>query len=267
MKKALYRQFIFQLLLISSLYSQVNFEEANSTTIFIKPSNREIHARVVSVASYGIILENGETISYKVISKIVTDNGKLLDTILTFVSNAVKSSSGNDFVLEMRDAVYEKPVTSDDRVLQDQVFTINFLSSRAENIELGFNFSPRIIKDVYFQISYTNGRHFNKYAYSLSAMSAGIGRKFELPIGEILLGINTGIKSLTVSTKKFLFPPLYSNMAEQVTYLELLYRNELVNNWINFSVGSKYYFSNVSVLGEKTKFSISIGLALKLSEL
>lgn len=267
MKKALLFQFIFQLLLISSIYSQVNFEEINSTKIFIKPSNREIHSRVVSVTSYGIILENDETVSYKVISKIVTDNEKLLNAVLTFVSNSGKSINGKEYILEMENAVYEKPVISDSRVLQDQVFTINFLSSRAENIELGFNFSPRIINDVYLQLSYTNGRHFNKYAYSLSAMSVGIGRKFKLPAGEILLGINSGIKSLTVSTKKFLFPPLYSNMAEQVTYLELLYRNELVYNWINFSVGSKYYFSNVSVLGEKTKFSISIGLALKLSEL
>ncbi|MDP3685062.1 MAG: hypothetical protein Q8S01_14135 [Ignavibacteria bacterium] len=267
MKKTLLLQFVFQLILACSIYSQINFEEANSTKIFIKPSEREIDSRVIAIASYGIVLENSETVSYRVISKIVTDNEKLLDTILTFVSNAAKSSAGNSFVLEMKDAVYEKHVASDNRVLQDQVFTINFLSSRAENIELAFGFSPRIITDIYFQMCYTNGRHFNKYAYSLSAMSAGIGRKFKLPSGEILLGINTGIKSLTVSTKKFLFPPLNSNEAEPVTYLEFLYRNELVDNWINFSVGSKYYLSNVSVLGDKTKFSISIGLALKLSEL
>ncbi|MDP1994283.1 MAG: hypothetical protein Q8K40_03460, partial [Ignavibacteria bacterium] len=159
MKKLLYILFIFQLILASSIYAQIKFDEANSTKIFIKPSNREIIARVVSVASYGIILENDETVSYKVISRIVTDNEKLLITILTFVSNSTKSTDGKEYILEMENAVYEKPMKSDDRILQDQTLTINFLSSRAENIELAFNFSPRVKKDIYFQMSYTNGRY------------------------------------------------------------------------------------------------------------
>lgn len=267
MKKALYIHFIFQLLLISSLYSQVNFDEANSTKIFIKPSNREINARVVSVASYGIFLEDGETISFRVISKIITDNKKLVDTVLTFVSNAAKSSSGNVFSLEMENAVYEKHVASDDRLLQDQTFMLNILSSRAENIELAFNFSPRIKKEIYFQMSYTNGRYSDKYVYSLSAISAGFGGKIPVTSGEILIGINTGIKSLTVSTKKFMAPPIGSSVAESVTYLELLHRNQSLSNWIIFSLGSKYYFSNVSILGNKTNFSMSLGAALKLSAL
>jgi len=266
MKKVLLLQFVFQLIIASSLCAQVNFDESNSTKIFIKPSNREINSRVVSIASYGIILENDETVSYKVISKIVTDNEKVLTSMLTFVSNVNKSSNGKEFILEMENAVYEKPVAADDRVLQDQTLSINFLSSRAENIELAFSFSPRIKKDIYFQMNYTNGRYSDKYVYSLSAISAGIGGKIPVPTGEILMGINTGIKSLTVSTKKFMSPPIGSSVAESVTYLELLYRDQSLFNWIILSIGSKYYLSNVSVLGNKTNFSISIGVALKFTD-
>ena len=267
MKKTLLFQFIFQLLFISSVYSQVFFEDANTTKLFIKPSEREIECRIISVASYGVILEKDETVSYKVISRILTDNESLLDSILHYVSHVTKSKDGKNFILDMKDAVYEKPVSEDSRILQDQTFMINFLSSRAENIELAFNFSPRVFKDIYFQMSYTNGRFSDKYALSLSAISAGIGRKFRLSKGEILLGINSGIKSVTLSTKKFMSPPIASNAAESVTYLEFLYRNKLLSDWLYFSVGSKYYFSNVAVLGDKTKFSFSVGIVLKLGEL
>ncbi|MCK9426748.1 MAG: hypothetical protein M0Q21_11970 [Ignavibacteriaceae bacterium] len=264
MKKALYSQFIFQLILACSIYSQVNFEENNSTKIFIKPSDRKIDSRVVTITPYGIILENNETVSYKVISKIVTDNESLLDTILHYVSHAIKSVDGKYFLLEMKQATFEKLLLSDDRIFQDQVFMFNILSSRAENIELAFNLSPRILENVYFQMSYTNGKYVNSKSYSLSAISVGFGRKIKLSTGEILFGINTGTKSLTVSSKKFMSPPLYSTVGQSVTYLEILYRSDLTNNWINFCLGSKYYFSNIKVLDVLTDFNISAGLVINL---
>lgn len=267
MKKVLLFPFILPFVFFSTIYSQVKFEEANTTKIYIKPSDREIKVRIISVASYGIILENDETVSYKVISKIVTNNSKLIDSILTFVSSASQSSSGDDFVLDMQNAFYQKPVLADDRLFQDQTLMINFLSSRAENIELIFNFSPKVAKDIFIQMSYTNGRYPDKYVYSLSAISAGFGRKFHLSTGEILLGINSGIKALAVSSKKFMSPPIGLSEAESVSYLEFLYRNQLLYNWIYFSVGSKYYFSNVSVLGKQTHFSISLGIGFIFGEM
>ena len=214
---------------------------------------------------YGIILENDETVSYKVISKIVADNEKLLDSILVFISNASKSTDGNMFVLNMEEALYEKLVVRDSRLLQDQVFIVNILSNRAENIEFAFNFSPRILKDIYFQMSYTNGRYVEDYSYSLSAISAGIGRKIQFTSGELLLGINFGGKSLSVSSKKLMAAPLYSTVAESVTYLEFMYRSEVLLNWMTFSLGSKYYFSNVSVLAVKTKFNLSLGIGIRFN--
>lgn len=268
MKNTLLFQFIFQLLLISSLYSQVNFDEANSTKIFIKPSNREINSRVVSVASYGIILENDETVSYKVISKIVTDNEKLLNAVLTFVSNSEKSINGKEYILEMKDIVYKKPVVTDNRVLQDQVFMLNFLASKTEQLGMAFNFSPRILNKIYFQIGFSTGSYSGGHPYSVSNASAAIGKKTRVTGGsEVLMGLGVCEKVLNITSKKHTFDKAYKNETKTVAFLELLYKIQPSNNGMTFSLGTKYFLSNVSVFEDDSNLSLSFGLGINFSAL
>jgi hypothetical protein len=246
------------------IYSQTNITEENSTSIFIKGVNTIIDSKISSVANYGIILTDNRVVSYKVISKIVTDNENILDLILLYVSNAPKSWYGDYFSLDMNNATYEIPVEVDNRILRDAVFMLSLMSNRAENIELFFNFSPRIAKEIYFQMSYTNGRYVDDYSYSLSAISVGVGGKYKFEFGEMLLGINYGGKSLVVSSVKLFSAALYSSEVKYVPYLEILFRSNLLNNSMLFSIGSKYYSSNVSVLDVNTKFNISVGVGIKL---
>lgn len=268
MKKTLLLQFVFQLILACSIYSQINFEEANSTKIFIKPSEREIDSRIITIASYGIILENSETVSYRVISKIVTDNEKLLDTILTFVSNAAKSSAGNSFVLEMKDAVYAKPVASDGKILQAQVFMLNVLVSKTEKIGMTFNFSPRMFNNIYFNIGFSTGSYSGSNAYTVSNASASIGKKTQVTSGgEVLMGIGVCEKVLNISSKKHSLDPSYKNDTKTVAFLELLYRIQPSYNRITFSLGTKYFLSNVSVFEDDSNISLSLGIGINFSAL
>ncbi|MFA6977713.1 MAG: hypothetical protein WC209_00200 [Ignavibacteriaceae bacterium] len=268
MKKALYIQFIFQLILASSIYSQVNFDEANSTRIFIKPSNREINGRVVAVASYGLILEKDETINYKVISRIVTDNEKLLDAVLTFVSNSAKSIDGNEYILEMKEAVSPKPVATDGKILQDQVCMFNVLVSKTEKVGMTFNFSPRMFNNIYFQIGFSTGSYSGGNAYSVSNASAAIGKKTQVTSGgEVLMAIGVCEKVLNISSRKHIIDPAYKNDTKTLAFLELLYRIQPSNDWVTFSLGTKYFLSNVSVFEDDSNISLSLGVGINFSAL
>ncbi|MGD8779859.1 MAG: hypothetical protein PVH88_12970 [Ignavibacteria bacterium] len=265
MRKFLLVLIFFQFFIVSLVNSQSKITEDNSTKIFIKSVENRIDSKIIAVASYGLTLEDNQTVSYKVISKIVTDNENILDTILTYVSNVEKIENGDDFILEMGNARYEKPQLRKNKVLQDVVCMLNIMSNRAENIEVLFNFSPKILKEIYFQMSYSNGRYVDDNSYSLSAISAGIGGKYKIDTGELLLGIHYGGKASVVSQKKLFSSALYSTKVEYVGYLELLYRGQLINNNILYSVGSKYYFSNISVQDVNTKFNISLGIGIKFN--
>jgi len=267
MKKLLYILFIFQLILASSIYAQIKFDEANSTKIFIKPSNREIIARVVSVASYGIILENDETVSYKVISRIVTDNEKLLITILTFVSNSTKSTDGKEYILEMNEAVYEKPVAKDDRILQDQVVMLNILVSKTEQLGTSFNFSPRIFNKSYIQIGFSTGSFSGSHPYRVVNASAEIGKKSQLPSGEVLMGVGICEKILTIPPQKTNLDRDYKNDTKTVAYLGLAFRIQPSKDMATLSIGMKYFLSNVSVFEDDSNLSFSLGLGLNFSGL
>ncbi len=267
MTKVLLFHFILPFVFFSTIYSQVKFEEPNTSKIYIKPSDREISARVISVASYGIILENDETVSYKVISKIVTNNSKLIDSILTFVSSASQSSSGDDFVLDMQNAVYEKPVTSDNRVLQDKVILFNIFASKTEYVGITFNFSPRTLNIIYLQLGFSTGRYSGKHSYNVSNAFAEIGKKAIVPSGEVLMGLGICEKILNISSRRTNVDREYKNDTKTVAYLGLAYRFQPSKDLATLLVGIKYFLSNVSVFEDDSNLSFSLGMGINLDGL
>lgn len=267
MKKVFLFHFILPFVFFSTIYSQVKFEEPNTTKIYIKPSDREINTRVISVASYGIILENEETVSYKVISKIVTNNSKLIDSILTFVPNASTSSSGNDIVLNMQNAVYEKPVSADNRVIQDKVLLFNIFASKTENLGITLNFSPRILDIIYIQLGFSSGRFSGKHSYDVTNASIEIGKKSIIPAGEVLMGLGICEKILNISSRINNVDRNYKNDTKTVAYLGLAYRFQPNKDLATLSVGIKYFLSNVSVFEDDSNLSFSLGMGINLSGL
>lgn len=257
--------FIFQIIVVLPIYSLDL--KADSTRIYLKSDGREINTVIKEVTFYGLIMEDAQTVSYSVISKINTDQEWILDSIQCYVDSTEKSEELNgSYTLDMRNATFEIPVNTEEKTLKNEMVLFNILTNRAENFELGFSFTPRFIDGVYFQISYTNGRYVSGYSYSLSAVSFGISKQFKVNSGELYAGIFYGGKSLYVSYSKFLSPSIVS-VRSTVPYLELMYRNDLFTyeNFV-YSIGTKIYFSNIEFLSTHTTFGFSLGIGYKLND-
>ena len=146
---------IIILFLLTSL-SSLTYSKDTSCQVYLK-SKATLDIKISTFKKWGIITDDKRTISYKVISKIKTENQAILDSLNLFIENLVIEENNAYYLIDFSMA---RILILKGRVLSHIIYrSINIGHSFEKNN--GFNsvleFSPRSIENMFFRYGFTSG--------------------------------------------------------------------------------------------------------------
>jgi len=253
---------IFSTIILLILFSNTSLFSKTSKNIEVYLKNNKVtNGKVSEILPWGILLKTDQTISYKIISKIIVYDESIIDSLGKHVQELKFTHENNKIVIDFSNAVFQKFSIKDSYILEDKFFIISLMSNRAENFDFSLYFSTKVLKKLLFRLSYSTGRYSNKIIYSINAYNIGIGTKIKFPFGNFIPSLNYGVKSVAFSEKRYISTGIATRLKESI-FINLNFSRKLFTDSYFFTIGSRYYFKNVTVKESNTKFGFDLGLGI-----
>lgn len=259
----------FLIVIINSLlFGGAGDFKGNNSDIYVINSAPLLNKTIMDILPWGIVIENNQTVSYKVISKIKTDKKEIAEKISLYVENVPVEINGAEFNLSFKNAVVKfKPKISDEKALRKFGFYIAGQTNRSENFEAGFIVFPRFLPDHFFVKMSASINLFDKEDNNrISGVFLGGGYEFCFGRFGLLLDINYGVKSILsddyILNEKYDRNYDYENSKVDVVYSEVLIRYNIIDKYFSCFAGGKYSFDNVKLNGDKDYFTGCAGFCV-----
>jgi hypothetical protein len=237
----------------------------DSTYIYLNIGD-SIQANIIEVQSWGIKISDGRSVSYNVISKVITNNEEVVSKFKQQIPELNINENEKIYTINIpRKSLKFNPIR-DRNVIAKFYVNALYMFNEDELFELQFMIDPKISKNIIFKVATSFGwdseikkdrlyRNMSNKSY-LNLLTFGVGYHVKFEKIKILFFMNyadkiffDGDASAIFDNKSFLYPTVNSILE---------YKR------LNFILGSRYYF-NYNSNGKKTqKLSFHLGLGITI---
>lgn len=240
--------FLLVLILNSMLFGGEDDIKNNRSDIYILNSAPLLNKEIMEILPWGVIIENSQTISYKVIEKITTNKKQISEEISRHVENVICEISGSGITLIFSNSVVKfKPVISDGKILRKFGFYLAALTNRAETFETGFYLYPKFLPQHFYIRLNASANLFSKYKnYQISGVFIGGGYDFDFDDLNLLTGISYGLKSIQYPDSWHLTDFDDGITKVDIITLEFISKYKIAGKF-SFIAGLRYSFDDVKV--------------------
>jgi hypothetical protein len=270
---------IFVIILFQAYYA---FASENQVIITLN-SGLELIGSINRIESWGIILENNQSVNFKLINKIITSEKTVADKLKQGIAEIQYVKEGDLYVFDFQSQFTGREIAKikDNKVIKRSSITALIMTNRAENFEIQFSFEPKHISYLIGQIAYSFGSTIDdksiknietqeiisKTNYNFSHQSFSLGMGLSTNYDEYMMAflLNYAFKSLTTKTT---VDGIVSNeknkLAQDSYFLSVFFQQFFENSKIFWSVGARYYFQNIELINKTNRFGFNIGFGLEL---
>ena len=207
-----------------------------------------LYGNIKSLNPWSVTLTDDNYYALKMLTEVKTTDSSIVQQFKAYYPDIAVSRTDSMFVIEVA-GLKLLPIDEYQNNFAYRYFILlNAMSARAENVEFQINLVPRFCHSVIGQVAISTGADLRHNAAHVQQASIGVGYLYPFDNAYILANVNLANRTL--------YPDYISDI---VTYLSL-YTQIVAGDELFFSVGGRYYISNISVNDDNMRFSFSVGI-------
>lgn len=228
---------------------------AGSSIILNLKNGSIVETKALEINEWGIRLEDGKSVSYKVISKIETNDKTIVSEIKIFIPQAETLLIDNTYIIDLSTVEYQKRKINENTILNNRDFTVEIFINSQEIINVESSIEPSKFLNFSFLFGISYGWQFNTFQenevtyrdhFRTLTWNLGLGRIFRFENNAITIFFVSGNKIIIyerVMDEGNSLIQRYSD-SQIIYYVTSSYQYHVFDSNFYIASGFQYYVKN-----------------------